>query len=454
MHHTGLLLTTLRRASSGFLLVTALVRGDAAQADSREAAQAALAATVAVEWKHPDGSAATRSAEDTSDLYVAAPSAASVSSGTIVSGDGMIVTFAADAKQGDVTVTLPDGRDLPAKRLVVDRRSQLALVKVEAAELDAISLAERAPAIGETVLAAMCTDTEHRVVSQGIVAATELSVGRLPHKVLQAEVRATRLSAGAPLVNAEGQLVGVIIAATAEGLEAAGPALAIPTEHVRKLLEAKPEDDAEVVLESGFLGLSFGSDLSAPPVVGSVLDGSPASHVDIEKGDKIVAVDEQQVASTSDAVNTIAARQAGDVVEIELVRDEEPLRVRVRLGERPQRDSNSAMVARALEEAIPYRAELYSPGKLYVLGADGKVKGVDLSDSEGGAAEVPQGQVRVFQAYVDAVNGLAQPQVLRVERTELDQKLEKLTGEVESLGKQVESLAEQLRQISEQLKEE
>jgi S1-C subfamily serine protease len=461
MNGTRLIFGQHRLMASCIACVAAMATAAASSADTRDAAKRAVAATVAVEWKGDAEASADRN--EPRSAYSRRVAQASQSSGTVVSPDGLVVSFAGDGVASAINVTFADGRSLPARRLVVDRRNQLALLKVDAADLAGVTLAQQPPEVGETVVAAMCADAESRIVGKGIVAATDRQVSGLVGKLIQTDIEATRMSAGSPLVNEEGELVGIIIAAAREANEQ-GPAFAVPTSVVRELVElrtrARGEEAAEVVVKRGFLGLSFGA-MSEPPVVQTVLPEAPAAHVDIEEGDTIVTVDGQPVQTTLELTEAIAAKPAGELVVLELKRRDQPVEVRVKLAERPELQVPDAK--------LDYNVDAIQSARLYVLGQDGKPLAVDPKQV------VEKGQVlgqiaesvkdpttaknlgEVYSNWYRTLNqsaAQAEAPVLRVERSDLDKKLTDLTSEVESLRKQVEALTEAVTKLGVQLGEE
>jgi S1-C subfamily serine protease len=438
--------------------LTAMASAAVSSADTREAARKAVAATVAVEWKQEAGANAEEG------VYKWQGAQTSQSSGTVLSSDGVIVSFAGEGAASEINVTFADGRSLPARRLVVDRRNQLALLKVDAAGLADVTLAQQPPELGETVLAAMCAGAESRIVGKGIVAATDGQVSGLFGKLIQTDIEATQMSAGSPLVNEQGALVGVIVAAAKEANDE-GPAYAAPATVLRELLKLSAQsqgaEGAEVVVKRGFLGLSFGGE-SEPPVVQTVLPDAPAAHVDIEAGDTIVTVDGQAVQTTLELTEAIAAKPAGELVVLEVKRNDEPIEVRVKLGERPE--------LQAAEVKLDYNVDALESAKLYVLGRDGQALAVDpkqvvekgqvlgqiaeaANDSDAAAKHVGDLYAYWYRALDQSAKQPEAP-VLRVERSDLDKRLADLTSEVESLRKQVETLSAQLKQLGEQLGEE
>lgn len=468
------------RIAGCLALLSASTAAATASADAREAAQRAVAATVAVEWKQGEDALwkASPRAEAVPGLAAELDSyrwrglETSHSSGTVVSPSGLVVTFAAAGDQHSIQVTLADGRSLPAKRLVVDRRSQLVLLKVDAEDLDHVALAERAPEIGETVVAAMCADVESRIVGRGIVAATDRKVaGTLP-RLIQTDVQVTRMSAGSPLVNEEGELVGVIVAKSDKNASENRSAFAVPAGLVRELIDAQRHsrdaegEGTEVVVARGYLGVSLDGE-SDTPVVRSVIADAPAAHVDIEEGDTIVAVDGFEVNTTKDATEAIASKPGGEVVVLDLQRSGKPIKVRVRLGERQEPKSAAA--------SPDYNVDAVEAGRLWLYGQTGEPIAVDAGDVLGQldpyqyhvvTPQVQESQDKLkaeensnerylywYRALSDSA-GKPQAPVLRVERSDLDKKLESLTGEVERLRKQVEALSEQLNQLSERLGKE
>ncbi|HEV3343751.1 MAG TPA: PDZ domain-containing protein [Pirellulales bacterium] len=253
--------------------------------------------------------------------------------GLIVSPDGYIVSSAFNfvQKPSSTIVTLADGTRLPAQLVATDRSRMLVLLKIEPGRV--LPVPEAAPEnevrVGWWSIAiGRAFDPARPNVSVGIVSA----VGRLSGRAIQTDAKVSPSNYGGPLVDIRGRVMGVLSPLSPQksgevsGVEwyDSGIGFAVPLEHVNRVLPRLKEG---VDLKPGLVGISLQSgDLYADaPVIAAARPNSPAYRTGLKPGDKIVAVDERNIARTSQLLDEVNRRYAGDKVTLTLLRGDERL---------------------------------------------------------------------------------------------------------------------------------
>lgn len=337
----------------------------AAGADFRQAARKAVPAVVVVEWHvAPDEEAGEEASQ-----------APELASGTVVSSDGLIVTRYLG--EGEPTIMFADGPSLAAKTLVDDERSDLLLLKVEASDLPAIGIAKKAPELAQGILAAVSTSKTERAVAQGIVTAIGGSLDDIRHEILETDVAVGQMSVGAPVVDAKGQLTGIVVAAKSTDAGNLGRAVVIPAGYVQMLLDARSGDDT-VVVRRGYMGVSIANQEGPGALVTGVMDDSPASAAGILEGDEIKTIDGNAVSTPHDVIVQIGKRREFEKVLVRLDRDGQPQEVEVTL------ETISAKFARS--RPTP-RILITPPRERHIFKKDGRMSAVNPKDSQVRALE-------------------------------------------------------------------
>jgi TonB family protein len=161
-------------------------------------------------------------------------------SGFIASADGVVLTTAQVVYHADdVTVTLTDHRVFAAKVLLVDAETDVAILKIDAAQLPVVTLGEASHVrIGEPVLAIGTTAAGSNIVTTGIVSAAPrtLSDGK-GFALIQTAVPANLDNSGGPLFNRAGQVIGIDAQVHRGGDRYAGMTFAIPVDAANTLLK-------------------------------------------------------------------------------------------------------------------------------------------------------------------------------------------------------------------------
>lgn len=299
-------------------------------------------------------------------------------SGFIVSKDGYILTNNHVVQGADrVTVRLYDNREFTAKTVGTDPATDVAVIKIQATDLPTVRLGDAdSTAIGNWVLAIgnPLGEAFTFTVTAGIVSAKGRLLAGLNQSryaiqdFIQTDAAINPGNSGGPLVNVQGEVIGINSAIASETGYYAGYGFAIPinlartvmtqliaTGHVARAvmgvsIKDATQEDAEAVGLAAIKGVVVRDYTS---------EDSPARRAGIEQGDVIVAVDGQPVQSVPGLQQRVGFKKAGDVVQVTLVRNKgQQQNVSVRLAAAPTGDEESADNQSARKEAAPAEGPL------------------------------------------------------------------------------------------------
>jgi serine protease Do len=256
----------------------------------------------------------------------------SMGTGFIINPDGYIVTNNHVVEgAGQIQVKLADGREFAGKILGGDPKTDLAMVKIEATGLPVIPFGDSSKLeVGEPVMAIGNPFGLEATVTTGIVSATGRVIGSGPYDdYIQTDASINPGNSGGPLVNAQGQVVGINTAIYSETGGSVGIGFAIPAS-LAKTVVTQLADQGHVV--RGWLGVSiqpltpelakaFQRDDKSGALVASVTDGSPAHKAGLKPGDIITEYDGRRVAKTDDLPRAVAETPVGKDVTINVIRD-------------------------------------------------------------------------------------------------------------------------------------
>jgi serine protease Do len=259
------------------------------------------------------------------------PESRSLGSGFIISADGYILTNAHVVEGADeINVKLTDKRELKAKVIGADRRTDIALIKVEAAGLPTVRFGDATKLkVGEWVLAIGSPFGFENTVTAGIVSAKGRS---LPQEnfvpFIQTDVAINPGNSGGPLFNMRGEVVGINSQIYSRTGGFMGLSFAIPSDvalDVQKQLKEKgrvARGRIGVVIQevTRDLATSFGLDRPRGALVNAVEKGSPADKAGVEATDIIVAFDGKAVESSSDLPRIVGATRPGSQSTLEVWR--------------------------------------------------------------------------------------------------------------------------------------
>ncbi len=259
------------------------------------------------------------------------PESRSLGSGFVISADGYILTNAHVVDAADeINVRLTDKREYKAKVIGADKRTDVALIKIEASGLPVVRMGDPAKLkVGEWVVAIGSPFGFENTVTAGIVSAKGRS---LPQEnfvpFIQTDVAINPGNSGGPLFNMRGEVVGVNSQIYSRTGGFMGLSFAIPIDvalDIQKQLREKgrvSRGRIGVVIQevTKDLAVSFGLDRPRGALVNSVEKGSPADKAGIEATDIITRFDGKAVESSSDLPRSSASTRPGASAPIEVWR--------------------------------------------------------------------------------------------------------------------------------------
>ncbi|MBK9440228.1 MAG: DegQ family serine endoprotease [Comamonadaceae bacterium] len=243
-----------------------------------------------------------------------------VGSGFILTTDGMIMTNAHVVDGADeVLVTLTDKREFKAKIIGADKRSDVAVVKIEASGLPAVKVGDVSRLkVGEWVMAIGSPFGLENTVTAGIVSAKQRDTGEyLPF--IQTDVAINPGNSGGPLINMRGEVVGINSQIYSRSGGSMGISFSIPVDEAVRVSE---QLRANGRVTRGRIGVQIGPvskevaesiGLGKPQgaLVSGVEAGAPADKAGVELGDIIIKFDGKPVEKSSDLPRMVGSTKPG-----------------------------------------------------------------------------------------------------------------------------------------------
>lgn len=279
----------------------------------------------------------------------------SLGSGFIISSDGFILTNAHVVSEADeVLVKLYDKREFKAKIIGADKRTDVALIKIEATGLPKVTIGDpNALKVGEWVAAIGSPFGLENTMTAGIVSAK----GRaLPQEnyvpFIQTDVAINPGNSGGPLFNLRGEVVGVNSQIYSKSGGSMGLSFSIP---IDVAIDISNQLKTTGRISRGWLGIaiqeinkdlaeSFGMKNTNGALVAGVEKNSPADKGGLEAGDVILKFDSKQINTSGDLPRAVAATKPGKVVPVEILRKGAVKTLQLGVGEMPN-EQNEAPVA-------------------------------------------------------------------------------------------------------------
>ncbi|HEY2337987.1 MAG TPA: DegQ family serine endoprotease [Burkholderiales bacterium] len=287
------------------------------------------------------------------------PPRAGLGSGFIISADGFILTNAHMVADFDeVTVRLADvKREFKAKVIGLDKRTDVALIKVDAKDLPVVKLGDASKVEpGQWVAAIGSPFGFTNTITAGIVSATRRA---LPDEsivpFIQTDVAINPGNSGGPLLNLAGEVIGINSQIYSRTGGYMGVSFAIP---IDVALDVAKQLQANGKVTRGRLGVgvqpmtkelakSFGLDGANGAVVVAVEDNSPAARAGVKQGDVILGFNGKPIEDPNELPRVVAATKPGDKVQLEVWRNGKRERLSATVGEVPPEPAASAKPARS-----------------------------------------------------------------------------------------------------------
>ena len=271
----------------------------------------------------------------------------SLGSGFIISEDGYVITNNHVVENADeIIVGLKDRRELVAKLVGTDKRSDIALLKIDAKNLPTLKLGDSSKLkAGEWVLAIGSPFGFNHSVTAGIVSAMGRS---LPNEnyipFIQTDVAINPGNSGGPLFNLDGEVIGVNSQIYSRTGGFMGLSFAVPIDVVVNVYR-QLKDNGSVA--RGWLGvliqevtreLAESFDMAKPhgALIVKVLPDSPASKAGLEVGDIVVSFDGREVGFRSDLPPMVGNSDIGSAVPVQIIRRGKKKKVKVTIEKLPE----------------------------------------------------------------------------------------------------------------------
>lgn len=337
-------------AGGGNRVVYQTVQRDASSGDTTGSAASTLSLTDVSSIVSPSVVAITTEVMTSSNTWFGGQYVESgAGSGVIMSEDGYIITNNhVVSGASNVTVTLQDGSTHAATVVGADSQSDIAVVKIDATGLTPAVMGDSDKlAVGETVLAVGNPLGElSGTVTNGIVSALnrEVTVNNQKMTLIQTNASISPGNSGGGLFNAEGDLIGIVnaksVSDNAEGLGFAIPvntAIQVATDLIQNgYVSGRPVMGVTVVTISDAQTAAQYGVSSYGVYVAEVTENGPAAQAGVQKGDRIVSVDDTLIESNNDLTDLISSHAVGDTLNVQLSRDRQLMNVQVTLGERTE----------------------------------------------------------------------------------------------------------------------
>jgi serine protease Do len=302
-------------------------------------------------------------------------------SGVIVAADGYILTnnhVVEDATE--ITVHLNDGRDMKAKVIGTDPKTDLAVVKITADHLTYAKFGDSdATEVGDWVLAFGSPLGFEQTMTQGIISAKGRQIGIIGghnpalrgmtyENFLQTDAAINPGNSGGPLVNLKGEVIGINAAIASRSGQYNGIGFSIPSNDAKYIMESLIKHGTVV---RGFLDVQI-EDIANPdpkdqPLIDSIkkqgfsgkgafvarLDpDGPAGKGGVKSGDIITAIDGKPVASVNALRNQIARTAPGTKIALSVFRDGKTVDLNFPVGKQPDRNPAFAQGEEGTENPV------------------------------------------------------------------------------------------------------
>jgi serine protease Do len=272
----------------------------------------------------------------------------SLGSGVIVSSDGLIITNSHVIEEADsITVFLEDKRDFKGVVVGKDKKSDIAVIRIEADDLPTIPWGDSDKLqVGEYVVAVGNPFGLNQTVTMGIVSAVgRANVGIADYEdFIQTDAAINPGNSGGAMVNINAELVGINTAIFTRSGGYMGIGFAAPSNMARSVMESLVKNGKVV---RGWLGVSiqevtpllakeFGLKEASGALVSDIMKDSPAEKTGIKREDVIVGFNGQHIENAGHLRNKVAGTSVGKKVSVRIIRNREEIELFVTITAQPK----------------------------------------------------------------------------------------------------------------------
>ena len=283
-------------------------------------------------------------------------------SGFVLSADGYIVTNHHVVDGADeIIVKLNDQRDFEAKLIGSDKRSDIALLKIEAKDLPTLKIGDSENvAVGEWVLAIGSPFGFESSATSGIISATGRSLPRDSYvPFIQTDVAINPGNSGGPLFNLDGEVIGINSQIYSRSGGFMGVSFAIP---VNLAMDVVEQLKSGTKVKRGWIGVyiqdvnrdmarAMGMLMPSGALVAQVMEGGP-SEGSLRSGDVILQFNGKRVRSATTLPTMVGMTNAGQKVPLVVMRDKERVEIELTIGELPGENELANLGSGRGKEAI------------------------------------------------------------------------------------------------------
>lgn len=332
-------------------------------------------------------------------------------SGFIIDPSGIVMTnnhVVADAEK--ITVVLQDGTEYTATDVKTDPRTDVAILRIKSEKpLPAIKLGNSdLMEVGDWVLAIGAPFGLSSTVTQGIISAKGRGMNITDREdFLQTDAAINPGNSGGPLLNLNGEVIGINTAISSRSGGYDGIGFAIPVNMAKWVGDQLVENGR---VRRAYLGVAIGAvdpklakylpdGSRSGAVIGKVSENSPASNAKLQESDIILKLDGQEVKDTRSLQGIVERLEVGKSYPMELIRDGERTTVQVTMQEMPE-DFSTRIMNRQEDQAEPKQPmsetiedlglglQSLTPAIAKSLGFENRTEGIVITDvKEGSAAE-------------------------------------------------------------------
>lgn len=323
----------------------------------------------------------------------------SLGSGVIVRPDGVIVTNNHVVEGGqEITVALADRREFPARVLLADPRTDLAVLKIDVGNdrLPTLAINDGGDVqVGDLVLAIGDPFGVGQTVTNGIVSALNRTADEAGSAYIQTDAAINPGNSGGALVDMNGELIGINSFILSRSGTSSGVGFAVPGPVVRRAVETavgggrtlvRPWLGARLQSVTPEMARSVGLATPSGALVANVWSGGPADRAGIRQGDVIVSVDGRPAVDAGGVNYVLGNHRIGDSVQIGLRRNGQQQTVSLKAQAAPATPARDEQTIGGRNPFTGATVANLSPALAEELGVDAFSQGVMVTKVAGGPA--------------------------------------------------------------------
>lgn len=325
--------------------------------------------------------------------------ARSLGSGVIIDETGIVITNHHVIKNADeVKVSLADGREFPAQIILIDKKSDLAILRLEASQkFPAVVIGDSEDLeVGDLVLAIGNPFGVGQTVTSGIISALARSQGGVDDFgfFIQTDASINPGNSGGALVDMTGRLIGINTSIFTRSGGSNGIGFAVPSNMVQVVLDSvkggsssvmRPWVGADFQKVTSDISQSLGLDRPRGALVAGLYEGGPASRAGLRLGDIILELDGKPIEHMNALGYRLATTGIGREVELMVLSRDKQRRLKIKLEQAPETPARDALLIEGRSPFAGLRIANLSPRVAMELSLPTAKTGVVITSVEPGS---------------------------------------------------------------------